>query len=485
MPLRRAGVKQNFCQAMRGQLTGNPSLDPGLAKPYDSQAAQGTVERKTMNSKPYFAGVHAVDVTPDPGCRLCGHSARKALAKRVHDPLMLKALVIGRGGKWVALVSSDLIRIPRPMVQRLRAKARRRLGLAPDCLLLTSSHTHTGPFTANEPRTPGGLTPPGYPERIESAILGAIAMARKTAAPARLAFGRGRVNIGSVNRRLRGPGGIAVMAPNFDGAKDDGVPVLSVRRADGSLLAALAVYACHPTTISTDISEISGDYPGAFQRALESRNPGAIAMFMNGCCGDVRPAIIRNKSFAGGSFADVARMGNLLCAEANRTLKSAAPLNPAPIFTRLRSVRLPLLKGHIPDNARQLAALCKAYRATHPEWSEAILAWKREMAARLRGGGKIPRHVSVDVQCIRIGGVALLGISGEVFAELGLQMNREYGDRFATVCLANGSVAYLPTEEALAEDGYERINFVFRGLSAPLDPCSASRLLRAAGRILR
>ena len=64
-------------------------------------------------------------------------------------------------------------------------------------------------------------------------------------------------------------------------------------------------------------------------------------------------------------------------------------------------------------------------------------------------------------------------------------MNREYGDRFATVCLANGSVAYLPTEEALAEDGYERINFVFRGLPAPLDPCSASRLLRAAGRILR
>ena len=437
-----------------------------------------------MNPIPYFAGVHAIDITPEPGCRLCGHAARTAPATRVHDPLMLKALVIGRGRKWVALVSSDLIRIPRPMVARLREKACRLLGLPPDRLFLTSSHTHTGPFTANEPHTPGGLTPRGYPERLETAIMAAITKARETAAPARLAFGRGCVNIGSVNRRLRGPDGKAVMAPNFNGAKDDGVPVLRVQRSDGSLLAALAVYACHPTTLSTDISEISGDYPGAFQRALERSNPGAIAMFMNGCCGDVRPAIIKNKRFAGGAFRDIERMGKLLSDEANRVLKAAVELIPAPLFSRLRTVRLPLLRSRIPAGIRQLAALSGEYRASHPEWSAAIMAWERDMSARLRRGDKFQRHVAVDVQCIRIGGVVFAGFSGEAFAEIGLRLNRAHGKRFAAACLVNGSVAYLPTAEALAEDGYERINFIFRGLPAPLDPGAADRLVQTVAGLL-
>ena len=438
-----------------------------------------------MKPKSYFAGVHAIDITPEPGYRLAGHLARKEPAKKTHDPLMAKALVIGCGLKWVALVATDLVRIQRPMVARLRARALRRFGLTPDRLFITSTHTHTGPYTATDPRIPGSQPPPGYPAQLETSILNAIAMARKKAAPATLAFGRGRVNIGCVNRRLPGPDGIAIMAPNFAGPKDEDVPVLRVQRADGSLLAALMVYACHPTTLSTDIAEISGDYPGAAQRTLEKQNPGAIALSMTGCCGDVRPAIVRNGRFRGGSFSDVKRMADLLAAEATRSLKLARPVAPAPLFSRLLTIRLPLLRSSIPKNARQLSTLCDEYRTKHPEWSEAILKWKHLISARLRRKQALVTHLDVDVHCIRMADMSFLGISGEVFASLGLQMNRAYGKRFAAICLANGSVAYLPTAGALSEDGYERINFVFRGLPAPLDPGSANLLLDAVARVMK
>lgn len=437
-----------------------------------------------MKPNRYFAGVHAIDITPVPGCRLAGHLARKEPAKKIHDPLMAKALVIGCGRKWVALIATDLVRLPRPMIKSLRAKARRLFGLNPDQLLLTSTHTHTGPFTAIDPRIHDGLPPPGYPKRLENAILDAIALARKTARLVKLSLGHDHINIGAVNRRLPGPDGIAIMAPNFDGPIDDGVPVLRVQNADGSLLAALLIYACHPTTLSTDIAEISGDYPGAAQRALEKLNPGAIALFMTGCCGDVRPAIIKDNKFIGGSFADSERMGKKLAAKADKILKTAKPLEPSPIFSRLVNVRLPLVKRLIPKNPRHLSLLCKGYMAKHPEWSAAILDWKHDLSEQLRSKQPLPTHIAFDVQCIRIGSATFLGISGEVFARLGLEMKQAHGEHFALVCLANGSFAYLPTAEALTEDGYERINFIFRGLPAPLDPCAPARVLRAVKRAM-
>ena len=83
------------------------------------------------------------------------------------------------------------------------------------------------------------------------------------------------------------------MSPSCDsgsrsqGPVDHDVPVLQVDRADGALLAVVFGYACHCTVL--DCYKFCGDYAGFAQVDLETRHPGAQAMFVAGCGGDQNP----------------------------------------------------------------------------------------------------------------------------------------------------------------------------------------------------
>src|SRR5207248_3060216 len=71
------------------------------------------------------------------------------------------------------------------------------------------------------------------------------------------------------------------------GPDDHDVPVLRASRADGSLAAVVLGYACHCTVL--DFYKFCGDYAGFAQIELETRYPGAQAMFVAGCGADQNP----------------------------------------------------------------------------------------------------------------------------------------------------------------------------------------------------
>jgi hypothetical protein len=64
--------------------------------------------------------------------------------------------------------------------------------------------------------------------------------------------------------------------------------------------------------------------------------------------------------------------------------------------------------------------------------------------------------VDLEIQGLRLGPAALLGVPAEVFAQIGLDI--EAGSPFPTTAvveLANGWEGYLPTARAFTEGGYE------------------------------
>ena len=72
---------------------------------------------------------------------------------------------------------------------------------------------------------------------------------------------------------------------------------------------------------------------------------------------------------------------------------------------------------------------------------------------RMAGG---PDSFSFDIMGLRIGSVALLGIPGEPFSEIGLRIKAIGGfDMILPVCLTNGNEGYFPTSSAYDEGGYE------------------------------
>ena len=70
---------------------------------------------------------------------------------------------------------------------------------------------------------------------------------------------------------------------------DHSVPVLRIDDRRGNLRGVLMGYACHNTTLTGEFYQLSGDYAGFAQYALEERYPGAMALFVMGCGADANP----------------------------------------------------------------------------------------------------------------------------------------------------------------------------------------------------
>lgn len=81
---------------------------------------------------------------------------------------------------------------------------------------------------------------------------------------------------------------------------------------------------------------------------------------------------------------------------------------------------------------------------------------ERVYAARMKNLLEGPDEVTVPLQVLRIGDLAVAGIPFEVFAEIGLEIKAKtpFPDAF-TIELANGSHGYLPTPAQHELGGYE------------------------------
>jgi hypothetical protein len=84
-----------------------------------------------------------------------------------------------------------------------------------------------------------------------------------------------------------------------------------------------------------------------------------------------------------------------------------------------------------------------------------------------------PLERPVPVMALRLGGLGIVGLPGEIFVEYGLQIKeRSPFAKTMTVELANDFVGYCPTDRALGEGSYEtrlaRTSKAARGTEAAL-----------------
>jgi neutral ceramidase len=92
------------------------------------------------------AGLARVDVTPTESMWMAGYAARTTPSEGVEQPLFAKVLVLAdESGAQTAIITLDLIGIPRWLRDDLAGEAAKRYGIPPERLLLNASHTHCGP----------------------------------------------------------------------------------------------------------------------------------------------------------------------------------------------------------------------------------------------------------------------------------------------------------------------------------------------------
>ena len=218
------------------------------------------------------AGTAKTVITPEQPIWMAGYAARTQPASgKIHD-LWAKALALEDSlGNRSVLVTLDLLALSKPVSDRIRDRIQSDLGLTKDRIILSSSHTHSGPVIA-------GALNDIYPDDIdkdksisryttalESVIVKMVSDAFKVMSPVRL-YAENGVTRFQVNRRQNDERTL-VQQTELKGPNDYAVPVIKAVDPQGNILAIVFGYACHATTL--DGYEWCGDYPGFAQIALE------------------------------------------------------------------------------------------------------------------------------------------------------------------------------------------------------------------------
>jgi hypothetical protein len=434
-------------------------------------------------------GAAAVDITPPVGFRMAGYFNER-LSTGTHDPLLAKALVFGDGRTNAAVVCCDLIGIGPEVAAKARRLVAEETKIPGEHVMITATHAHTGPMywgalrnylrqRAIDKNGSDPYEPVDYNDLLARKVAEAVAAAARDATPGELSAGIAEQSGLSFNRRFHmkdgkvqtNPGKLNPNIVRVAGPIDPDVGVLLFRGAEGNRpLASLTVFALHLDTVGG--TEYAADYPYYLaERLKREHGERFVSLFGNGTCGDINHVDVTHDRPQKG-HGEAERIGNTLA----DTVTDALP--------KLRAV----------DDV-QLGVASQTVAVDTPQYSaERVQQAKRDMAkigsrdtpfleqvetCRILNIAERGEKLPLEVQVIRIADeVAIVGLPGEVFVELGLAIKRE--SPFATTLvieLANDDPAYLPTKKAFAEGSYETVN-------SCVTPGAGEALVEAASKLL-
>ncbi len=259
------------------------------------------------------AGVARCVVTPDPLIPISRGMGDCRAAKEAIGDLEVRVLVLQQGALRVALASMPFIGWSTPLCARVRGLVP---GIPPENILFAATHTHSGPDTYGFPNAHGSYA-------IDMDYLAATC--ERTAETIQAALNACEpVEVRVATGEAFGKIAYNVYAPDF---YDPRCGVLQCLRPDGSILATVINYACHPEVMSS--AEVcSPDFIGPLYDFVDART-GGTTLFVNGAQGGLVTADDRGIEADSERWAECVRIGELLGSEALRII-AGAPFQSAP-----------------------------------------------------------------------------------------------------------------------------------------------------------
>ncbi|MEI6231829.1 MAG: neutral/alkaline non-lysosomal ceramidase N-terminal domain-containing protein [Planctomycetota bacterium] len=417
------------------------------------------------------AGASAVDISPKefplnmPG----GFAAN--MAESVHDPLFARAMVLSDGKTTLAMVLVDNLGAGPDVLDEAKASASKSTGIPADKILVSSTHTHSGP-----PLTAKGAAPAiAYRKVFVDGVAEAIVRAHAALQPASFGtathplpeevFNRrwylkpGKMPLnpyGALDTVKMNPGTTPDVLDHPAGPTDPDITIISIMDAKRRPLALFANYSLHYVG-ATPPGQISADYFGEFARLMNSRlraDEKFVAAMTNGTSGDINNIPFGITRPPREPFEQI----RLVAAKA----ADAAWFAYRKIEKHRPDVCLGMLQREIPLTYRrptpEQVAAAKAVVAITDKDAIAKLPNLAQNYARstINAAERPEEKIVVKIQAIRIGDLAVCCIPFETFCETGLDLKkRNPFPQTMVIGLANGRHGYLPTPEQHKLGGYE------------------------------
>jgi hypothetical protein len=449
------------------------------------------------HAAPLLAGAAKVDITERSG--------------PVNDPLYVKAIVLKSEGTTVVLVAVDAVaigeigHIRNDYLSKVRLRLQQELGIKPTNVLINASHCH-------------GIVCADVGERTFQAVNTAM----QNLVPVTAGVGSGHEDRIMENRRLKLKNGQVAdvrhaysLPPDSEvaevGPVDPQIGILRLDRQDGRTLAVVYNFACHPIQ-GVQGGANTADVTGFASQVIEDNlSDGTIALFLQGCGGDINPVLYKDVDHP----RHAEPLGNMLGLSALRAIRKVKCQDDGRLTLINETIALPRadreeriqameaeqrrllqsLKG-TSLNLKTFLPLAAKYNASadfpsyyshrymhdkalgREDWQKLDAENRRNMhqyianiytmeqltrvqtnldllkkhQASLIASGK--RTIDVELLGIRIGDFVLVTFPGELTVQIGLNIKQASPHPKTFVAgYTNGYIYYAPTAEQLLNTG--------------------------------
>lgn len=423
------------------------------------------------------AGFARVNITPAMGTPIAGYY-KVRLAEQVLDELEANALALSLGETTVLLISVDHLGLRQCYLDPLRHRMAEVTGIPAERILITATHTHTGPMIFGEVDP---ALQAEYAHFLEGRLIDAARFAIADMKPARMGWGTAKAPGIAFIRRFRMKDGSIRTNPGINnpdvigpaGEIDDSVGVVRFDR-EGAETIVLAHFGVHPDTIGGNV--ISADWPGMARRTVEKAIDNTRCIVLNGVQGDINHV---NPAPTLGALNDMTmdfdnvmrgygharHMGRVV---AGAVLQAYDKVCYAPV-ERLGGVqRIIRHPSNMPSPEEM--PLAHHYNDLHLAGRDDEIPFEGMMlttvvaeAERMVELEHGPEAFDLCVTALAIGGVALVGIPGEPFSGIGRGLKASAGwSLVLPCCCGNGYEGYFPTADAFTNGSYEVRSSIFK-----------------------
>jgi hypothetical protein len=303
---------RKMCLSPWAERPADPLKEKRMSRPSSSAARLARCGMTQMLIASVLAMTGWYPAEAAPGAGLLAGAAKVDITNKeagpVNDPLYVRALVLKNGTTTAVLITVDAVAIgeigpiKNDYLSKVRVRLKNELNIPPASVLINASHCH-------------GVVCPD----VDGRTFQAVKEAAEKLVPVKVGVGVGREDRIMQNRRLKLKDGKVAdvrhaysLPPDADiaevGPVDPEIGVLRLDRADGHTLAVVYHFACHP------IQGVPGggntaDITGFACRVIEDNlSEGAIALFLQGCAGDINPAWYKDVDHP----RDAEPLGNML-----------------------------------------------------------------------------------------------------------------------------------------------------------------------------
>jgi hypothetical protein len=232
------------------------------------------------------------------------------------------------------------------------------------------------------------------------------------------------------------------------GPIDPEVGILYLETLSGEPIAVLVNFAIHLDTVGG--TEFSADFPYFLSKTLKKvLGDDVMVMFGLGTCGNINHFNVKSPETLKG-FGRAERIGYALAGSVIKEFPALEKVDAREIKSGNEKLylKIPEYTKEQVETAKVNAKKKSSLESSTPEIREAQKILKiQEMAGQ---------PIEAEVQVFGLGDVGIVGLPGEIFVELGMEIKKRSPFKTTFILtLSNSSIGYIPNAEAFDYGAYE------------------------------